>query len=74
MPDSEKRLRKQMVKLKELRASDATEIQQLKADVEVLVGALHLAQLENHQLREPSQPGTKIRGLPTPAQPPPHHE
>jgi len=66
-PDSEKRLRKQIAKLKELRASDAAEIQQLKADVEALVGALHLAQLENQQLRKPGPPGTTIRMLPTPA-------
>ncbi|MGX1976634.1 hypothetical protein [Streptomyces kronopolitis] len=40
-PDAEKRLRKQVVKLKELRAADAEEIKQLRADVEALVGALH---------------------------------
>ncbi|MEU0163790.1 hypothetical protein ABZ154_34710 [Streptomyces sp. NPDC006261] len=68
--DSEKQLRKQIVKLKELRASDAAEIQQLKADVEALVGALHLAQLENLQLREPGRPGTTIRVLPRATAPP----
>lgn len=70
VPDSEKRLRKQVAKLKELRVSDAAEIQRLKSDVEALVGALHLAQLENQQLRGPRRPGTTIRMLPTPAPPP----
>ncbi|WP_031190016.1 MULTISPECIES: hypothetical protein [Streptomyces] len=70
VPGSEKRLRKQIAKLKELRASDTAEIQCLKADVEALVGALHLAQLENQQLREASRSGTTIRVLPTPAPPP----
>ncbi|MFB8124878.1 hypothetical protein ACFVG1_20710 [Streptomyces bacillaris] len=69
VPDSEKRLRKQIAKLKELRALDAAEIEQLKADIEALVGALHLAQLENQQLREPGRPGTTLRVLPTPAPP-----
>lgn len=36
-PDSEQRLRKQVRRLKELRAADAEEIAQLKADVEALV-------------------------------------
>ncbi|WKN15778.1 hypothetical protein NEH83_17285 [Streptomyces sp. JUS-F4] len=69
VPDSEKRLRKQIAKLKELRASDAAEIQQLKADVEALVGALHLAQLENQRLCETSRPGTTVRMLPPPGPP-----
>ncbi|MFD4123634.1 hypothetical protein ACFXKK_00785 [Streptomyces globisporus] len=73
-PESEKRLRRQIAKLKDLRASDATEIQQLRADVQALVRALHLAQLENHRLRGPSQPGTNIRLLPAPTRPDPHHE
>ncbi|MER7693612.1 hypothetical protein [Streptomyces sp. NPDC097610] len=50
-PDSEKRLRRQVRKLKELRAADAEEIAQLKADVEALVGALHQATVENSHLR-----------------------
>ncbi|MFS0696695.1 hypothetical protein [Streptomyces nitrosporeus] len=40
-PDSKQRLRKQVRRLKELRAADAEEIAQLRADVEALVGALH---------------------------------
>ncbi|MFF3976535.1 hypothetical protein [Streptomyces sp. NPDC001828] len=50
-PDHEKRLRRQIAKLKELRAADAVQIRQLNGDVEALVGALHLSQLENGRLR-----------------------
>ncbi|WP_328499678.1 hypothetical protein OG828_48830 [Streptomyces sp. NBC_00457] len=50
-PDSEQRLRKQVRRLKELRAADVEEIAQLKADVEALVGALHQAAAENQLLR-----------------------
>ncbi|MDJ0345653.1 hypothetical protein QMK19_26015 [Streptomyces sp. H10-C2] len=49
-PDHEKRLRRQITKLKELRAADAVQIRQLEADVEALVGALHLSQLEINRL------------------------
>lgn len=45
-PDSEKRLRQQVRRLRELRAADAEEIAQLKADVEALVGALHQVTME----------------------------
>ncbi|WP_331773318.1 hypothetical protein OG948_59040 (plasmid) [Embleya sp. NBC_00888] len=51
MPDSEKRLRRQLVKAKELRAQALKEIGQLKADNEALVGALHQVVMENRQLR-----------------------
>jgi hypothetical protein len=50
-PDSEKRLRRETTKLKRLREDDRKAIQQLKADNEALVGALHLAQLQNEDLR-----------------------
>lgn len=50
-PDSERRLRQQVLKLKELRTADAREIAQLKTDVEALVGALHQATAENSHLR-----------------------
>jgi hypothetical protein len=50
-PDSERRLRQQVRRLKELRAADAQEIARLKADVEALVGALHQATVENSHLR-----------------------
>ncbi|WP_426567297.1 hypothetical protein [Streptomyces canus] len=49
-PDSERRLRQQVRRLKELRAADAKEITQLKSDVEALVGALHQATVENSHL------------------------
>ncbi|MEU1288312.1 hypothetical protein [Kitasatospora sp. NPDC005856] len=51
-PDAEKRLRAQLVKAKELRAVDLKQIEQLRADVEALVRALHLSQTENRQLRK----------------------
>ncbi|MEU5050126.1 hypothetical protein [Streptomyces sp. NPDC021096] len=66
IPDSEKRLRQQVTKLKELRAADAEELKQLRADVESLVGALHQAQMENRQLRQQlATPDSRVRSLPT---------
>lgn len=50
-PDSERRLRRETVRLKRLREEDRKVIQQLKTDNEALVGALHLAQLQNEELR-----------------------
>ncbi|MFJ5074954.1 hypothetical protein ACIP8Z_10175 [Streptomyces sp. NPDC088553] len=73
MPDSEKRLRRQLVKAKELRAEALKEIDRLKADNEALVGALHQVVMENRQLRlqlaerpdnlrvVPTQPGPTAR-------------
>ncbi|RPK27505.1 hypothetical protein EES37_36925 [Streptomyces sp. ADI91-18] len=71
-PDSEQRLRKQVRRLKELRAADAKDISQLKADVESLVGALHQAATENHLLRRQQvQHPSVVRLLPTqPGMPP----
>ncbi|MFD5192613.1 hypothetical protein ACFWMU_31610 [Streptomyces sp. NPDC058357] len=70
LPDSEIRLRKQVVKLRELRAKDATELAQLRTDVEHLVRAVNQLSIENRQLRGAlSQPGTTVRALPTQAQP-----
>ncbi|MFD8474888.1 hypothetical protein ACFV2E_22980 [Streptomyces globisporus] len=64
-PDSEQRLRKQVRKLKELRAADAKEIARLKADVEGLVGALHQATTESQLLRQELAERTSvIRALP----------
>ncbi|GAA3904015.1 hypothetical protein GCM10022244_12730 [Streptomyces gulbargensis] len=51
-PDGERRLRQQVRRLKELRAADAEEIGQLKADVAALVGALHQVTVENQILRQ----------------------
>ncbi|MFF0086477.1 hypothetical protein ACFYR1_43335 [Streptomyces canus] len=51
-PDNEVRLRKRIVKLKELRANDTKELTQLRADVQGLVEALTTLALENQQLRE----------------------
>ncbi|MEU1180741.1 polyketide synthase docking domain-containing protein [Streptomyces sp. NPDC005820] len=50
-PDSEKRLRRQVRKLTELRAADAEEIARPKTDVEALVGALRQSMTENRLLR-----------------------
>ncbi|MFB8412441.1 hypothetical protein [Streptomyces albidoflavus] len=66
-PDSEQRLRQQVRRLKELRAADAEEIAQLKADVEALVGALHQSTTENWLLRQKLSEGASvIRLLPQP--------
>ncbi|MFF7189633.1 hypothetical protein ACFZAR_31375 [Streptomyces sp. NPDC008222] len=69
-PDSERRLRKQVRRLKELRAVDAVEIADLKADVEALVGALHQATTENQLLRQQLTERTAVlRPLPSQRQP-----
>ncbi|NML54968.1 hypothetical protein HHL19_35195 [Streptomyces sp. R302] len=71
MPDSEKRLRKQIVKLKELRDKDAEELAQLRADVQGLVRAVNQLSLENQQLRtELAAPRARLRVLPTQPRPP----
>ncbi|MFE2729049.1 hypothetical protein [Kitasatospora sp. NPDC059327] len=65
VPDSEVRLRKQIVKLKELRAKDAAEVEQLKADVQGLVRAVNQLSLDNHRLLEAlAQPPARVRALP----------
>ncbi|TJZ95667.1 hypothetical protein [Actinacidiphila oryziradicis] len=72
MPDNEKRLRRQVTKLKEMRAEDAKELKQLRSDVEALVGALHQSQVENRQLRRQiASPDPRVRSLPM--QPRPEH-
>lgn len=66
IPDSEQRLRKEVRRLKELRAADAEEISQLKTDIEALVGALHQATAENHLLRQRlAERPAVLRALPT---------
>lgn len=71
-PDSEKRLRAQLVKVKELRAATEQENKQLRADSEALVRALHLSQSENHQLRKQLADATtpRLRLLPNQPTPP----
>ena len=65
-PDSEIRLRQQIVKLKELRATDATELAQLRTDVEHLVRAVNQLTAYNRQLLHAlSQPNLPVRALPT---------
>lgn len=74
-PDSEKRLRKQVIKHKELRANDAEELTRLRADVEGLVRTLNQLTLVNQQLRtELATPGGTVRVLPTQPHPPPARE
>ncbi|MCX4789695.1 hypothetical protein OG369_39860 [Streptomyces sp. NBC_01221] len=71
MPDAEKRLRKQIVKLKELRAADAEELAQLREDVAGLVRTVNQLALENQQLRtELTAPRARLRVLPGQPQPP----
>ncbi|WP_405833261.1 MULTISPECIES: hypothetical protein [unclassified Streptomyces] len=69
-PDSEMRLRQQIVKLKELRANDKAEISQLQTDREALVRIVHQLTVENRQLRtELATPDSRVRVLPTQPQP-----
>ncbi|MDT7847360.1 hypothetical protein [Streptomyces justiciae] len=69
--EAEVRLRKQVVKLKELRAADRQELTELRADREALVRAVHQLTLENRQLRrELAAPTSVVRVLPTQPQPP----
>ncbi|GAA2597504.1 hypothetical protein [Streptomyces axinellae] len=70
LPESEIRLRQQIVKLKELRAKGTTEVAQLRVDVEHLVRAVNQLTVENRQLlHAPSETNLPIRALPT--RPPP---
>ncbi|NEE33809.1 hypothetical protein CH313_28845 [Streptomyces sp. TSRI0384-2] len=60
-PDSERRLRSEVARLKRLRKDDAEEIRRLKSDNEALIGALHLAELESEELRQQlAQAGGKV--------------
>lgn len=65
-PDSERRLRRETTRLNRLREDDREVIQQLKADNEALVGALHLSQFQNEQLRRRlAEPGGVVHGIGT---------
>ncbi|QNP75585.1 hypothetical protein IAG44_04740 [Streptomyces roseirectus] len=65
-PHSEIRLRQQIVKLKELRAKDPTELAQLRTDVEHLVRAVNQLTAHNRQLLHAlSQTTSSVRALPT---------
>ncbi|MFI6495005.1 hypothetical protein [Streptomyces sp. NPDC050564] len=64
--DSERRLRKKITKLKELRAADKEQLAQLATDVENLVRVVNQLTLENRQLRQQlATPGPIVRLLPT---------
>ncbi|WP_234443859.1 hypothetical protein [Streptomyces sp. NRRL B-24484] len=70
IPDSEARLRRQIVKLKELRAKDAEELKGLRADVQALVQSVNQLTLEKQQLRtEPTTPTSSLRLLSAHPQP-----
>jgi len=70
MPDSEKRLRQQIVKFKELRENDKAEIAQLQADREGLIRVVHQLTVENRQLRTAlTAPDARVRILPTQPRP-----
>ncbi|MFD7641630.1 hypothetical protein ACFV4P_13345 [Kitasatospora sp. NPDC059795] len=65
IPDSEARLRRQIVKLKELRSADARELQELRQDRQTLVQIVNQLTLENHHLRNAQPgPGGQILQLP----------
>ncbi|MFB7335264.1 hypothetical protein ACFC00_27035 [Streptomyces adustus] len=69
--DAEVRLRKRIVKLKELREADRAELVELRADREVLVRIVNQLTLENRQLRQQLvAPGPVVRLLPTQPHPP----
>jgi hypothetical protein len=77
LPDSEARLRRQIVKLKELRAKDSEELTQLRADVRTGIGILvsaahqacytHRAPHDSNQLT-PRQPRSAKTTTKSPAQ------
>jgi len=69
--DSERRPRKKITKLKELRAADKEQLAHLATDVENLVWVVNQLTLENRQLRQQlATPGPIVRLLPTQPQPP----
>lgn len=71
MPDSERRLRRQLVKAKEIRAEALKEIEQLRADNVTLVGALHQVVMENRQLRQQlTERSNNLHVLPLQPRPP----
>ncbi|WP_330452232.1 MULTISPECIES: hypothetical protein [unclassified Streptomyces] len=69
--DVEVRLRRQIVKFKELRAADQEELAELRTDREVLVRVVNQLTLENRQLRQQlTAPDSVVHILPTQPQPP----
>jgi hypothetical protein len=69
--DAEMRLRKQIVKLKELREGGKIEVTLLRADVEALVRVVNQLTLENRHLRQQlTDPDPVVHILPTQPQPP----
>ncbi|MFD7002293.1 hypothetical protein ACFWA5_40115 [Streptomyces mirabilis] len=69
--DAETRLRKQIVRLKELREKDKAELEQLRADVEGLVRVVNQLFLKKRKLLGLlSAPDPNVRALPFPYVPP----
>ncbi|WP_191971678.1 hypothetical protein [Streptomyces luteolifulvus] len=69
--DAETRLRKHVVRLKELRKKDRAEQQQLRADVEGIVRVVNQLTLEDRQLRDHlSTPDPVVRVFPVQHTPP----
>ncbi|MFE6867698.1 hypothetical protein ACFVFS_14140 [Kitasatospora sp. NPDC057692] len=72
IPDSEARLRKQIVKLKELRAADTRKLRELSEDRQALVQVVNQLTLENHRLRGAlTESGDRVRTLPVRGHPGP---
>lgn len=69
--DAEARVRKQIVKLKELRDADKAELAELRADREALIRAVNQLTIENRQLRKQlTDPDPVVHVLPTQPRPP----
>uniref|UniRef100_UPI003F490A25 hypothetical protein n=1 Tax=Paenarthrobacter nicotinovorans TaxID=29320 RepID=UPI003F490A25 len=63
-PEIERRLRRETARLKRLREDDKEAIRKLKVDNEALIGALHLAQLQNEELRRRlAEPGNIVHAI-----------
>jgi hypothetical protein len=70
VPESERRLRSQIAKMKRLREAELEELQVLRAENALLVGALHQSQMENRDLRkEIGAPNARLRAVPAPPEP-----
>lgn len=62
-PEAEQRLRRENARLKRLRQDDRELIRRLKADNEAIVRALHLAQLQNEELRQHQTASHAMRAI-----------
>ena len=62
-PEAEQRPRRENARLKRLRQDDRELIRRLKADNEAIVRALHLAQLQNEELRQHQAASHAMRAI-----------